>query len=221
MSKSKISQLGYTFWIKDWRSNRVIDRLSFDLRGFYREIIDECYVQQSVKWEFNFDDWSFTYRIEKEHLILWLKQLDELNLIEFKSNEIIVPSVEKRLIPILSGKQGGKGSGKGIGKGDGNQTDKDKETDKDKRGLNDSLFSKFKEIYPKEAGTQRTEQAFYELTKDEREQAVKFIPKYVAFQPDYQFQKKGHAYLEARIWLDKFDTKEEKTPKLKKFTLND
>jgi len=48
-----MARLGYTWFTKDWRSNMNVSQLSLQEKGFYRELIDECYLQNSNKIQIN------------------------------------------------------------------------------------------------------------------------------------------------------------------------
>jgi len=101
---------GYTWWPKDWRSNMEIASLSLQEKGFYRELIDETFIQMSAKIKLNERVFCRLHGINSRTFRKLLQNLSENDLIviENLSETIItIPSVSKRLGNIEQSYKGG------------------------------------------------------------------------------------------------------------------
>jgi len=110
MTKEK---LGYTWWTKDWRSSLNVAALDLQTRGFYRELIDECYIQKSNVLTLNSKTLCKLYGINIRTFKKLLQNLCESSLIVLRNNdtfEIEVNGVEDRLGLISRASSGGKAS---------------------------------------------------------------------------------------------------------------
>lgn len=110
-----MAKLGYTFYPKDWRSSMNVSQLTLQEKGFYRELIDECFIQSSSKIKINCKTFtrinqlnvrSFTRLLEKLHesLLIVCPNFDKT----LSEVEILIPSVSNRLGVIESASNGGK-----------------------------------------------------------------------------------------------------------------
>ena len=99
-----MSRLGYTFYPKDWRSNMKIVGLSLQEKGFYRELIDECFIKQSANITLNKRTFCAFHRLNSRSFARLLQKLEESLLIVCPNFDetltevnILIPSVSKRL----------------------------------------------------------------------------------------------------------------------------
>lgn len=83
----------------------------------------------------------------------------------------------------------------------------------------EKLKIRFEKLYPKATNPISLLTSLQELPKEEQKKAVDYIPKYLE-KTEERYYSKPEKYLSSYCWNDK-ESKEEKTPKLKKFTLND
>jgi len=146
-------QLGYTFYPKDWRSNMNVQELTLKEKGFYRELIDECYIQNSDKITLKCKTFARIQQLNARSLATLITKLDESLLIvcpnfdqTSEEVEILIPSVSARLGIITSASNGGK-----ISKALGNQNatkkpTKEKLNIKDKENIKEFTPPNFEEI---------------------------------------------------------------------------
>lgn len=99
-----MAKLGYTWFTKDWRSNMNVLNLSLEEKGFYRELIDECFIKHSEKIVINCKVFTRVYQLNSRSLARLLAKLHESSLIvcpKFDQTltevEIVIPSISKRL----------------------------------------------------------------------------------------------------------------------------
>lgn len=61
-------------------------------------------------------------------------------------------------------------------------------------------FEKFWEMYDKPVDAEDVEQLWYELSEEDKKNAVEFVPKYKASHPDRQYRKDPVNFLKGRTW---------------------
>lgn len=110
-----MAKLGYTFYPKDWRSSMNVSQLNLQERGFYRELIDECFIQNSCKITINCKSFTRIHQLNSRSFTRLLAKLHESLLIvcpNFAQTlievEILIPSVSYRLGIIKEASNGGK-----------------------------------------------------------------------------------------------------------------
>lgn len=102
-----MAKLGYTWFTKDWRSNMNVSQLSLQEKGFYRELIDECFLQSSNKIQVNERTFCRLHGINSRSFKKLLQNLFKTSLITIENNSnntIIIHSVSKRLKNITDNK---------------------------------------------------------------------------------------------------------------------
>ena len=108
-----MAKLGYTWYAKDWRANMNVSELTLQEKGFYRELIDECFLKNSSKIQLNERTFCRLHGINSRTFAKVLKKLHESLLIvieNFDETIIQIPSVTKRLGVIDTASEGGKKS---------------------------------------------------------------------------------------------------------------
>ena len=106
-----MSKLGYTWYAKDWRSNMDVSELSLQEKGFYRELIDECFLKNSSQIQINERTFCRLHGINSRTFGKVLQKLCESSLIVIENFEdciISIPSTSKRLGVIEASFNGGK-----------------------------------------------------------------------------------------------------------------
>jgi hypothetical protein len=143
-----MAKLGYTWYAKDWRSNMDVLELSLQEKGFYRELIDECFIKRSVKIQLNERTFCRLHGINSRTFTKVLRKLSESSLIVIEDKEdltISIPSVIDRLEKITKSSEGGKKSKTLKEKSTSKEKEKEKEKVKEKviKGLTPSHVSIF------------------------------------------------------------------------------
>jgi len=134
-------KLGYTFYPKDWGNSDCVFELTLSERGLYRELIDLAMLNDN-KTEYKPDIWARKYASTLEEINQIIAKLSKLGLIEIENKILFIPSCEKRLIFVRTGREGGKkskpinkgnskGTSKGLVKGNSNQRERERESKKE------------------------------------------------------------------------------------------
>ena len=108
-----MAKLGYTFYVKDWRTDDDVFELSLAEKGFFRELIDECFMQNSQNICIKIPTFCRKHGINRRTFTKLLQNLSETSLIVLVNSdgsEIEIPSVSKRLGMIEQATNGGKKS---------------------------------------------------------------------------------------------------------------
>tara|TARA_R110000782_G_scaffold196737_1_gene286033 strand:+ start:237 stop:1022 length:786 start_codon:yes stop_codon:yes gene_type:complete len=106
-------KLGYTFYPKDWRANDEVFELSLQEKGFYRELLDQCFLESSAEIEINRSSFTRKHKINSRTYSKLIQKLCESSLILLQNNcetLIVIPSVYSRLGVINEASNGGKKS---------------------------------------------------------------------------------------------------------------
>lgn len=114
MSEKK-KKLGYTFYPKDWRSSDAVFGLTLQEKGFYRELIDECFIEQSEKIHVNVRSFTRKHGINARTYSKLIQKLCETSLIvleNFDETMLYVPSVCSRMGVISRARNGGNAKAK-------------------------------------------------------------------------------------------------------------
>lgn len=130
-----MAKLGYTWYAKDWRANMDVSELTLQEKGFYRELIDECFIKNSSKIQINERTFCRLHGINSRTFTKVLRKLHESLLIvieNFDETIVYIPSTSKRLGVIESASEGGKKSRKKVTKFKENIKEKSKEKVKEK-----------------------------------------------------------------------------------------
>jgi hypothetical protein len=132
-----MARLGYTFYPKDWRSSMNVSQLNLQERGFYRELIDECFIQNSFKIKINCKSFTRIHQLNSRSFARLLAKLHESLLIvcpnfdqTLPEVEILIPSVSHRLVVIKDASNGGKGKALNTQKSSAKENIKEKEKEK-------------------------------------------------------------------------------------------
>lgn len=139
-----MTKLGYTWYPKDWRSSMNVSQLSLQEKGFYRELIDECYLQNSNKIAFKMQTFTRLHGINSRSFEKLLQNLHETLLIlieKFDKNtgevEIVINSVSDRLGMIKKASKGGSISSREGVKNEPKKVTKEKLKEKEKLNIPD------------------------------------------------------------------------------------
>jgi hypothetical protein len=135
-----MARLGYTFYPKDWRSSMNVSQLNLQERGFYRELIDECFIQNSFKIKINCKSFTRIHQLNSRSFARLLAKLHESLLIvcpnfdqTLPEVEILIPSVSHRLGVIKDASNGGKGKALNTQKSSAKENIKEKEKEKESK----------------------------------------------------------------------------------------
>lgn len=104
-----MAKLGYTFYSKDWKTDEKVFNLTLELRGLYREFIDFAY-ENDNQFTVEHRYWCRMLGINKRKFDTLFVRLINDGLIVLISDKYYIPSVEKRISKIRSGKLGGEKS---------------------------------------------------------------------------------------------------------------
>ncbi|MDT8347875.1 MAG: hypothetical protein RQ756_08735, partial [Flavobacteriaceae bacterium] len=149
-----MAKLGYTFYPKDWGNSDCVFELNLSERGLYRELIDLAMLNDN-KTEYKPNIWARKFGSSIDEINEIIDRLIGLNIVIIKENILFIPSCEKRLVFVRTGRKGGqksiqsnkgnskgnskgiskgmgKGMGKGIGKGMSNQREREREIENKK-----------------------------------------------------------------------------------------
>lgn len=196
-----MSKLGYTWYAKDWRSNMAVSELTLQEKGFYRELIDECFLKNSSKIHLNERTFCRLHGINSRTFAKVLRKLHESSLIvleNFDNSIISIPSTVKRLGVIEVASEGGKAKAVSTK----NNPAKSKEKLKENTNYNIE-FDKFWNLYDKKVGDKsKLQKRWANLNDHERESIIKYIPRYIQSKPDKQFRKDPATFLNQRGWED-------------------
>jgi hypothetical protein len=201
-----MSKLGYTFYPKDWRSNMDILGLNLQEKGFYRELIDECFIQSSSEVLINKRTFCAIHALNSRSFARLLHKLEGSSLIvcpnfdeTLEKLKIIIPSTSKRLGIIKQSKEGGEVNKKRIAK----EKEKEKEKEKVKYNNNNIEFEFFWNLYDKKVGDKnKIFTKWNKLTLEEKKLVKNYIPKYKNSQPDKKFRKNPDTFLNQKSWND-------------------
>lgn len=100
-------------------------------------------------------------------------------------------------------------------------TDKDKDIDididkeKDNKEIAGAMFLDFWNLYDKKVDKVKVEKAFNKLSKTDKENAIKYLPSYLAKQPEKTYRKNPLTWLNGKNWLDEIESANSKTDKPK------
>lgn len=129
-----MAKLGYTFYPKDWRSSMNVSQLTLQEKGFYRELIDECFIQSSSKILINCKTFTRINQLNVRSFARLLAKLHESLLIvcpnfdqTLTEVEILIPSVSHRLGVIKDASNGGKAKALNTQKSSAKENIKEKE----------------------------------------------------------------------------------------------
>jgi len=129
-----MAKLGYTFYPKDWRSSMNVSQLNLQERGFYRELIDECFIQNSCKITINCKSFTRIHQLNSRSFARLLAKLHESLLIvcpnfaqTLTEVEMLIPSVSHRLGVIKEASNGGKAKALNTQKSSAKENIKEKE----------------------------------------------------------------------------------------------
>jgi hypothetical protein len=111
-----MAKLGYTWYPKDWGNSESVFELNLSQRGLYRELIDLAMLQDN-KVEYKPKTWARKFAVTENDILDIIEELKKLKLVELNEGFLFIPSCEKRLVFVRSGKEGGKGNTKGKTKG--------------------------------------------------------------------------------------------------------
>ncbi len=128
-----MAKLGYTWYAKDWRSNMDVSELTLQEKGFYRELIDECFLKNTSKIQLNERTFCRLHGINSRTFTKVLQKLHDSFLIvieNFDETIISIPSTTKRLGVIEKAVKGGKSSVKNSVKKIAKSKEKEKEKEK-------------------------------------------------------------------------------------------
>ena len=102
-----MAKLGYTFYPKDWSSDDLVFELTLCQRAVYRETIDLA-MNSDNKAVFKPSTWARKLNTTLEEINDIIKALVSVELIALNNeNQLFIPSCEKRLTKVRSGKKGG------------------------------------------------------------------------------------------------------------------
>ena len=193
-----MSKLGYTWYAKDWRANMSVSELTLQEKGFYRELIDECFLQNASTIQLNERTFCRLHGINSRTFAKVLRKLHESSLIVLENLDetlISIPSTIKRLGIIETASNGGKA------KANSRKKNPAKYKEKQKENYNIE-FDVFWDLYDKKTERPKCEKKWLALKDEEREAIIDYIPKYIQAQPDKKFRKNPSTFLNNRSWLD-------------------
>ena len=130
-----MAKLGYTFYPKDWRSSYKVSGLSLQEKGFYRELIDECYINNTKTIQLNAQTFCRLHGINRRSFDKLLQNLSETSLIvieDLSKTIITIDSVSVRLGVISVASKGGKAKKEAHTLSSAKEKEKDNNKEKDK-----------------------------------------------------------------------------------------
>ena len=106
-----MGKLGYTWYPKDWGMSDKVFELSLSERGLYREFIDMAYSSNN-QIEVKINVWVRKFGCEEEDLKSIMEKLISLGMIEYRGENIFVPSCDKRIKIADKNRRNGKAGGR-------------------------------------------------------------------------------------------------------------
>jgi septum formation topological specificity factor MinE len=207
-----MSKLGYTWYAKDWRSNMNVSDLTLQEKGFYRELIDECFIRNSSKIQLNERTFCRLHGINSRTFTKVLQKLHESLLIVIENYDdvtISIPSTIKRLGVIEQASSGGKAKAISSEKKSAKLKEKEKENIIEENG-----FDLFWDLYDKKAGKKdKIEKKWNTLSDSVRKEILEYIPKYIKAQPDKKYRKNPDTFLNNESWNDELISDQSTEPK--------
>jgi len=195
-----MAKLGYTWYAKDWRSNMDVSELSLQEKGFYRELIDECFLKNTSQIQINERTFCRLHGINSRTFAKVLQKLHDSLLIvidNFDETIISIPSTSKRLGVIDSASIGGKNS-KAIGNNNASiKPTKSKEKSKSNTKKEIEVNSVYRSFGHLSLSKNQFTKLQSEFTKDQIDNTLNSIE-------NYKGNKKYNSlYLTALSWLKK------------------
>ena len=209
----KSNKLGYTFYPKDWRSSDSVFELTLQEKGFYRELIDETFIEGSAIIRINKRSFCRKHQINARTFDKLIQKLCDYSLIllrNFDETLLEIPSVYSRLGVIQGASNGGKKS-----KAMGNQNASKKPTKeniKERETKSKGDFEIFWNEWHKETGRPKQSKEpckkyWKRLSVKEKENAISKIGE---FSKTYEF---GSTYFgKARTYLSEKKFNDELLP---------